>query len=186
MERLPDSLTRSRKEGGGEIPDHCHCSEAKMNQCLSLCHVGSVANTTAKPRSWATFYPGLTTKNCEKQVRRSLAKDQLHVSLWALIWRRGLRGNCAAVWRHFCWQHWIIVAKHRAIRLLRKREKIDTFNDNCLSSSYCKNKYSRNKVKWIGMIFLKQARPPRVIHRLEAYLVKIAAHLAIAAVCQLV
>ena len=57
----------------------------------------SVANTTAKPRNWATFDPVLTTKNCEKRVRRGLTKDQLHVSLWALIWRRGLRGNCAAV-----------------------------------------------------------------------------------------
>ena len=48
----------------------------------------SVANTAAKLRNWATFDPVLTTKNCEKRVSRGLAKDQLHVSLWALIWRR--------------------------------------------------------------------------------------------------
>ena len=64
----------------------------------------SVANTAAKSRNWATFDPVLTTKN---GVRRCLAKDQLHfihVSLWAkaLIWRRSLRGKCAAVWRFFC------------------------------------------------------------------------------------
>ena len=57
----------------------------------------SVANTAAKPRNWATFDTVLTTKNCDKRVRRGLVKDQLHVSLWALIWRRGLRGNCATV-----------------------------------------------------------------------------------------
>ena len=27
------------------------------------------------------------------------------LSLWTLIWRRGLRGTCAAVWQFFCWQH---------------------------------------------------------------------------------
>ena len=54
----------------------------------SLC--SSVANTAAKPRNWATFDPVLTMKNSEKRVRCSLAKFQLHVSLWALIWRRGL------------------------------------------------------------------------------------------------
>ena len=62
--------------------------QCKLN--VKLIVAFSVANTTAKPRNWATFDPVLNMKNGEKRVRRGLAKYQLHVSLWALIWRRGL------------------------------------------------------------------------------------------------
>ena len=79
----------------------------------------SVAITAANPRNWATFDPVFTHTNYEKQMRCGLAKNQLHVSLWALIWRRGLRGNCAAVWRLFCWQHWV----HTLLRLFLRQSR---------------------------------------------------------------
>ena len=54
--------------------------------------IGTCAQCCQHRCYWATFDPVLTTKNCEKRVRRGLAKDQLHVSLWALIWRLVLHG----------------------------------------------------------------------------------------------
>ena len=68
-------------------------SPSPAGEGLYSCVVSSVANTAAKPWNWANFDTVLTHKNYEKQVRCGLAKYQLHVSLWALIWRRGLRGT---------------------------------------------------------------------------------------------
>ena len=73
------------------LPKHCFIDKIILslfvNHIISKGAITSVANTPAKPWNWATFDPVLTHKNYKKPG----AKNQLHVSLWALIWRRGLR-----------------------------------------------------------------------------------------------